>query len=394
MSNITNINGPTNIIRMEGNINGINKTLYLFFDIHEPIGKQTKCNTLLSTDINSYLADIFLKHRGEYYDFFLEIEPDDTNIHSLNKKKIYISEVRKIFRYGFKETPDLFPKIRFHYADPRVYFKILNEQLPDIESYIDKVFDAKSIYKIKFTNNDIDKLIKKVKIYLKKVLMFKKKVYSTMKDNYHHTYLYTKKELSTEQREENLNYMLKKIKTNYSNQNIKKKILFILNNEIEKIFNLWIDNINYMLEYLQNIGDIYNDNELNTERLFTKYGEEYDYYIDIVSNINKIFFKVDTYKMDVQVLLMDIYFLRRYLDKDDIKHGIYYVGAFHASNYVYFLIKYFNFKITDYAYLKGTLSNLYKTIKKTDDIYKIPKYVWRPKLIQCSNIKGFPKNLK
>lgn len=37
------INGPINVVRMEGEINNIHKVIYLFMDDHLDINKQTSC---------------------------------------------------------------------------------------------------------------------------------------------------------------------------------------------------------------------------------------------------------------------------------------------------------------------------------------------------------------
>ena len=44
-----NINGPVNVVRLEGNINDISKVIYFMFDFHNNVNNQTKCN-----DIRSY----------------------------------------------------------------------------------------------------------------------------------------------------------------------------------------------------------------------------------------------------------------------------------------------------------------------------------------------------
>jgi hypothetical protein len=56
--------------------------------------------------------------------------------------------------------------------------------------------------------------------------------------------------------------------------------------------------------------------------------------------------------------------MKKFLDKDYITNMISYTGARHSSNYVYILIKNFNFKITNYSYLNdGNIKNIEKMIK-------------------------------
>ena len=49
--------------------------------------------------------------------------------------------------------------------------------------------------------------------------------------------------------------------------------------------------------------------------------------------------------MYISYFLSDVYFLRRILDKNYIKNIVTYCGRYHAFNYIYFLVKYYDFKI-------------------------------------------------
>ena len=53
------VNGPINVIRLEGDVNGIHKVLYTFMDIHIDVSRQTKCADLKSNDIMQYLIKNF-----------------------------------------------------------------------------------------------------------------------------------------------------------------------------------------------------------------------------------------------------------------------------------------------------------------------------------------------
>ena len=88
---------------------------------------------------------------------------------------------------------------------------------------------------------------------------------------------------------------------------------------------------------------------------------------------------------------MDLFFLRRFLDKDYVTNGIVYTGALHSSTYVYTLIKYFGFKITHWSYLKVTPEELYKLVEKMNNPDDISEYIYPPKLYQCSDMTKFPK---
>jgi hypothetical protein len=92
------INGPVNVIRLEGKINNITKILYTFMDIHEDVSNQTKCADLRSNDIMQYLIKNFdeISEGEKIYDFFFEIQPTST-LRTPNIMKKNISKKLMIF---------------------------------------------------------------------------------------------------------------------------------------------------------------------------------------------------------------------------------------------------------------------------------------------------------
>src|SRR5690606_31562117 len=88
--------------------------------------------------------------------------------------------------------------------------------------------------------------------------------------------------------------------------------------------------------------------------------------------------------------LMDLYMIRRILDKDYITNTITYTGAAHSLDYIRILVKYFGFKLTNYSYLG------YDSIEEVDTHIKFSKYysepakIFYPKIFsQCSDITSF-----
>ena len=65
------INGPYNVVRLEGFVNDTKKIIYLFSDIHD---EKTECEDILSEDVHKYLLKIFdqalYKNKNIIYDFF------------------------------------------------------------------------------------------------------------------------------------------------------------------------------------------------------------------------------------------------------------------------------------------------------------------------------------
>lgn len=103
--------------------------------------------------------------------------------------------------------------------------------------------------------------------------------------------------------------------------------------------------------------------------------------------------------LEIQIFsaLTDIFFLRRFLEKDYVTNGIAYTGAAHSVNYIYMLIKYFDFKITHYSYINienQDLNNLHRQIKNSSTFRDVDIYFSLPYLSQCSDMTSFPKLFK
>nr|QZX43387.2 hypothetical protein [Mimivirus sp.] len=108
------VSGPVNVIRLQGNVHGINKVIYLFLDYHMELNKQTQCENIFSQDVQKYFANNFynLNKGSKTYDFFLEIFPtelaetiDTQDIVPVDYKDMYIEEVVKLFKKLFRYDP-------------------------------------------------------------------------------------------------------------------------------------------------------------------------------------------------------------------------------------------------------------------------------------------------
>ena len=100
---------------------------------------------------------------------------------------------------------------------------------------------------------------------------------------------------------------------------------------------------------------------------------------------------------------MDCFFLRRIVENENnIKKAIIYTGGFHTIVYIWFLIKFNDFKITDYYYMNtdklfGTkkkstsknnfIFNLENKIRKSDGYNDIYDIYFPKKFSQCIKIK-------
>lgn len=328
---MTHVNGPVNVVRLEGQIFNVNKIIYIFFDHHSNLYTQTKCEDFISDDIVIYLNKEFSKINNKYIDFFMEtsIDQQDLFLSKIYKKDRYIDELNKFFMSNIliKNDKNLGTKInkniRFHYVDIRNEFKL-------------------NFYKI-FEN--IKKNIKKNK---------EKNMYTEYKNLIDE--INNKLDELTKILKNNGNKMVKKIKLKYNHPEIKEKVNMLIDN-------LYV-HINLIKKNILNINDL---EEINT------------YYIELVK---------------LYAWLMDIYFLRRFLDKKYITNGIIYCGVGHALRYIIFLIKEFDFNITHASYLSKPLTLINEIIKNTDinDIESIKSLFIKDNFIQCINISSIPDN--
>lgn len=98
--------------------------------------------------------------------------------------------------------------------------------------------------------------------------------------------------------------------------------------------------------------------------------------------------EIYTLILEFQSKFMDLYFLRRFLDKDYIKKGIVYCGEYHFVHYISFLVKYFDFEILecDKFYIVSNIKELEKKLKMEDfeDCYK---YFTPDNYNQCIHLK-------
>ena len=371
------INGPINVVRLEGSINNINKIIYVFFDYHATEKKQTECETFDSINIIQYLYNIF-KTSDKIIDFFMEIK--NSNINKEYNTKRYIETVSDFYnRAQFKEDikKNIKKNIRFHYLDIRNYLQ------KDIYSHIDQL--NKSIYNIRVNKdilysdyhniiNSCSKLIYELEIY-KNFFENESVVPDNINDNKQKIYYYLNKIMEKYNNPD----IIKKTKTFYID-NVSKEIITVLE-ELKKLHKLILEKEDYI--YRQ-----YETKKKNRNNVMTYY--DFEDFNDYSNNINKLNDSIQHKMLIIFTKLTDLFFIRRFLDKDYINLAISYTGMAHSINYIYTLVSFFDFKITNYSFSEVDLDQLNKIAKTNieelrDALY--PKY-----LIQCSNLTDFPKD--
>jgi hypothetical protein len=114
---------------------------------------------------------------------------------------------------------------------------------------------------------------------------------------------------------------------------------------------------------------------------------------DITREIIKIYRDFSSTVVDIYVLFMDLYFLRRSLDKDYVTNSLVYTGAKHSTNYIKYLVDNFDFKVTHAYYSKTEdMNKLNSMIKKMTDTEEVFDLFLPLTLNQCIDVSGFPKN--
>lgn len=184
------INGPVNIVRLVGEINGVKKTVYLFMDFHKDVESQTQCGDPNSSDVNKYFLDTFKREQTDMvYDFFLETWPTELSekvIHGDNEKlwfrDNYIEEVVKLFKtyfdYDRRENRVIISQhlrnVRLHYLDIRDYNFDLRSTMRKIMKLV-----SHCLCKIYIDVSQINRLLD----YLKEILGYVKFMVSILEES-------------------------------------------------------------------------------------------------------------------------------------------------------------------------------------------------------------------
>lgn len=410
--NILEINGPINVIRLEGTVEKIKKVIYIFMDLHLNLINQRECDNIFSQDIQKYFAESFynINKKNKIYDFFCEIPPNDLFENDydvkypteINYRDKYIEEVWKLFRKLFVyekkhnkvKISDVMKNIRLHYIDIRTYF------IPNfwnIENELNKILSS-------IQTNISVMILTNIKMLLK---IFRS-TYSTIIgiiNNLIHNKIKIKSiniindqsKMETDKMYiERMTYLINKILSSYNDNNVKDKINNIINDMLKIMENniLEIDNFINKLDNYKNIVD-----KSNNQLLYNNRKKIYDYGVDnylmneIVLDIASGISQIKMNFIAIISVIMDIYFLRRFLDKKYITNAICYTGSAHSKTYILYLVKYFDFKITNISYSKEKdINKLTNIIKEKSFQEELNEFLFPPSLTQCSNLTNFPRD--
>lgn len=333
------INGPINIIRLTKD----DKILYIMGDIHNNFQIQTECNyddKYDSIDIDKFFLLFMKKNKEKKFDLFIEAKHNVfNNTNKLNYKEIYIVSIIKLFNfYLIKNKNDI--KINPKYPNFRFHYS-------DNRNKLLNYYNIFNFYEDNIENKNILNLNIGL-IYENLKEMIQESIDSLINNSSIH-----------------------KILNNYTNENTKEIIIFIYNNYVLKNFNYLIELINKLISNYSQL----------TENI-----------------IKQHIYKISELSQLIYVVITDLFFIRRFIDKNYIKNGILYTGDSHLINIMYLLVKYFNFKVTHvYNYSNINKINKYLINMKSFNLNHIDEinneFLFHDlSIIQCSNLFDFPED--
>lgn len=416
------VNGPLNIIRLEGKIGNTDKVLYVIADYHVQLENQTACSNIYADELHKYILNNMLesKKNNKYIDFFLEIDVSTTNTAANvdpnvdpgidtgknSYTKMYLERVREIFVKLFnydKEKHKVLPikfleNMRIHYADFRVMFddKYTGMLLLKINHYISFIYDSND-YRI---TNAIVNLKRAKEYWISFHNIVKQCIHKKNTCGIKHNIL--KHSFRLEEFDDVIKYLFNKMIHKYKHPGVKKIMNKILLAEIKKI-----PKITKMIdEYISLLNDQFMVNNYNfLKKRNPSYSIKNDYSYNPyhrgleqdLKNEVPLWELSEKIRGHVSVLVtyMDVFFMRRFLDKDYITNGVVYTGGLHSANYVKVLVDDFDFKITHVSNNNGlTVDKLNEKIKKSEYIQEIEYLIFPNTLSQCSDVTSFPKNFE
>ncbi len=404
MSKNLYINGPINVVRLEGTVNNINKTIYLFMDVHVDPTYQTECENIRSIDVRDYFVQTFdkLTNTDRYYDFFVEDFP--MKLHTTHSfKEIYITQIRQLLHKsmnlsdGIVKRSTEFPNVRFHYLDIRDYTKLFHDTMKHLQNFVFSLRRGERLVKSDFNTimDAVHVLAGHSKflydIFFKNDTSNREKIKSVIPGTANEMAKRTKDDNSKITRQ-----IIQKMLHKYQHKDVQKEIIKYMNTYLKKYFHEFFK---YSAEFKKYLDNHYkyvskHPDELVYDKTNIEDPFQYGYtsltFENIINGIYNIFVNFKNSWWEYQACIMDIYFIRRFLDKDYVTNAIVYTGAAHSHNYIYFLIKYFDFKITNYSFMKGKLSDNIKKIHNMNNPFEIKDMFYPKMLYQCSNLTDFP----
>jgi hypothetical protein len=401
------INGPLSCYRLEGTVEGIKKVGYFFGDFHLDIDKQYHYDLWKSENFIKYFVKTISKTDKKInYDLFFEInrKSDRELLHNYdnsvknNKSNKNITNITKNYKYiweftnYFNSTIKIVnnknigskndPNLRLHIIDIRMQLSHKYTLSFDILNYL-----VNNIYNISHNFSEL-----KLKYYISQI---QSDMYLLQKESYNCLGLFyetdkdkienIKNFLGIEKFNE-IQKLINKIKHVYVSQNIKKKLTMFID-LIESDLTLIYKTCDEISEILQKILNMYKSDSCNLLGCDFNKHEKYKKYTNL---LRKKILIIDKKVLYTYAHVMDIYTLRRFLDKTYIDHGIFYAGALHTNRYLYILVKKFDFKITHSTNKIHSIKKITELINKNSTFDEFWFSLGNNIEPQCIDLTDFP----
>jgi hypothetical protein len=292
------INGPNNVVRLTDG----KKILYIFGDNHLDPTLQSECpfsDKLETIDIDKFMSLFIKTEKKQQFDMFAEMYSDKMHNRFYPQRYRYIDGWAKLFQSKIKKSDKtvkinpLYPNFRFHYMDMR-------DSIPLFES----IFFSYEMF-------DLEKML--VQDIKKQLTYLRNLIYDF--ENY---------------LEKGSNRYINKILNKYSDRKIKETITHIYDSII--LYNL--ENVKKLIDEVLSIKKNGRPDTIMKRKM------------NNIFNIN----------LQTFVVMTDLFFLRRFLDKNYISNGILYTGLYHMVDIMYILVNYFGYKVT-HTYYEGNTDN-------------------------------------
>jgi hypothetical protein len=397
------VSGPVNVLRLEGHVGDVKKVVYLFFDHHldhgDYINGQSECTDRQAIDFKRYIFENLENRTSDMpvIDIFLEtfqysvIARDNTNRSTKNK---YLLRFRSYFYDLFKNRNDsktinnVIDHIRVHYIDIRDYITVLHA--------------ANKLYPRQISVNDpilIPYLANRCKIRRQIIDLLEKTTYSYTKLSIPENYVPYDVEIPLDVAIDRLNNYFDKIKYRYKHDEVRNKLWrrfqYVLYMQYDVIWKA-----DKMISFILDARATPNEKKLSTSDLtyysgVTSHGEDNLILREKWIGLQELDGE-NGFASTADVWLMDLYTMRRLLDKDEITNVVIYTGGLHSTNYVKMLVRDFDFKITHASYTKErNMDKLNQDIKTSPEYmteYLINQSVYSMR--QCSDLTDFPEHFQ
>ena len=375
------VNGPLNAVRIEGEIYGIKKVLYIFMDVHVSVQYQTHCKDFDSIELVYYIIKMLKSSdKKKVFDLFTETTETNISVPEIPFRGRYIDEINKYLKHEYKNKKSSLNNIRAHYIDVRDHIKnTVNELFGNSYYIIKRSPYASYMNRSEYDDvkHNIENLIAMLKII--KDLMLGKTPNEKTQFNI-----------------DELSKIIHKILTKYNHPDTLMSFVELknkINDQFETLLKMLNDMIIVMNEYETHIFKNPHTLFLNERQYYKvyRYGIDNEKYNEFIYKLNSLFDDFDVVCTHTFASIVDIYFLRRFIDKDYITNGIVYTGASHSVYYIYHLIKFYDFKITHISdSSKKSLDEIHKIIKNNNYSPELERLFFPSTLIQCVNVNDFP----